>query len=122
MDPNYNENSILDSVKKGLGITTEYTDFDPDIIININAAFSILYQLGVGPAGGFKITDNTSVWSEFVDDDHLEFVKTYTIQKVKQFFDPPQTGPLATALDNTLKELEWRINVAVDPKPKKGGI
>lgn len=122
MDPNYNENSILDSVKKGLGITTEYTDFDPDIIININAAFSILYQLGVGPAGGFKITDNTSVWSEFVDDAHLEFVKTYTIQKVKQFFDPPQTGPLVTALDNTLKELEWRINVAVDPKPKKGGI
>lgn len=122
MDPNYNENSILDSVKKGLGITTEYTDFDPDIIININAAFSILYQLGVGPAGGFKITDKTSVWSEFVDDAHLEFVKTYTIQKVKQFFDPPQTGPLATALDNTLKELEWRINVAVDPKPKRGGI
>lgn len=120
-DPVFNPNSILDSVKKGLGITVEYTDFDPDIIININATFSILYQLGVGPAGGFKITDNTSVWSEFVDDAHLEFVKTYTIQKVKQFFDPPQTGPLATALDNTLKELEWRINVAVDPKPKRGG-
>lgn len=116
MDPNYNENSILDSVKKGLGLTSEYTDFDPDIIININATFSILCQLGVGPAEGFKITDNSTLWSEFVDDTHLEFVKAYTIQKVKQFFDPPQTGPLATALDKTLKELEWRINVAVDPK------
>lgn len=121
MDPLYNENSILDSVKKNLGITVEYTDFDPDIIINVNAAFSILNQLGVGPEGGFKITDNTAEWSEFTDDARLEFVKTYTIQKVKQFFDPPQTGPLATALDNTLKELEWRINVAVDPKPKRGG-
>lgn len=120
-EPSYNENSILDSVKKNLGITAEYTDFDPDIIININAAFSILNQLGVGPEGGFKITDNTAEWSDFTDDARLEFVKTYTIQKVKQFFDPPQPGPLATALDNTLKELEWRINVAVDPKPKRGG-
>lgn len=116
MDPSFNENSILDSVKKGLGMTTEYTDFDPDVIININAAFSILNQLGVGPEGGFKITDRTALWSDFVEDSHLEFVKTYTIQKVKQFFDPPQTGPLATALDNTLKELEWRINVAADTK------
>lgn len=119
-DPFYNENSILDSVKKGLGMTIEYTDFDADVIVNINAAFSILYQLGVGPEGGFKISDRTAVWTDFVDDAHLEFVKTYTIQKVKQFFDPPQTGPLATALDKTLKELEWRINVAADTKPKGG--
>ena len=116
MDPFYTPDSILDSVKKGLGMTTEYTAFDPDVIMGINSAFSILNQLGVGPEGGFKITDNTAVWSDFVDDARLEFVKTYTIQKVKQFFDPPQTGPLASALDNTLKELEWRINVAVDPK------
>lgn len=116
MDPFYNENSILDSVKKGLGMTVEYTSFDPDVIIGINSAFSILNQLGVGPSGGFKITDRTAVWSDFTDDARLEFVKTYTIQKVKQFFDPPQTGPLASALDNTLKELEWRINVGAESK------
>ena len=110
------EDSILDSVKKDLGITVEYTHFDPDIIMAINSSFSILNQLGVGPAEGFRITDRSSVWTDFITDARLEFVKSYVSKKTKQFFDPPQTGPLASALDQVLKELEWRINVAVDPK------
>jgi len=117
MDNSFNSNSILDSVKKDLGISYDYTEFDPDVIFGINSAFSILNQLGVGNPNGFKIVDNTAVWSDFLGDDpRLEMVKTYVSKKTKQFFDPPQTGPLAEALDKVLKELEWRINVAVDPK------
>lgn len=119
--PVFNPESILDSVKKDLGITVEYTHFDPDVIFGINSALSILSQLGVGPSGGFSITDRTSTWSEFLEDDpRLEMVKSYVAKKTKQFFDPPQTGPLASALDQVLKELEWRINIAVDPKPNGG--
>lgn len=107
--------SILDSVKKDLGVDPAYTHFDPDIIMGINSAFSILTQLGVGPNGGFSIDDNTSVWTDFIpDDNRLEFVKSYVSKKTKQLFDPPQTGPLASALDQVLKELEWRINVAAE--------
>lgn len=109
--------SILDSVKKDLGVTVEYTNFDPDIIMGINSSFSILTQLGVGPEEGFHIEDRNAVWTDFLADDaRLEFVKSYVSKKTKQFFDPPQTGPLASALDQVLKELEWRINIAVDPK------
>ena len=112
--------SILDSVKKDLGVDPTYTHFDPDIIMGINSAFSILTQLGVGPTEGFSIDDNKAVWTDFIpDDNHLEFVKSYVSKKTKQFFDPPQTGPLANALDQVLKELEWRINIAVDTK--RGG-
>ena len=115
--PVFSPDSILDSVKKDLGITVEYTHFDPDIIMGINTSLSILNQLGVGPAEGFSITDRTAVWSDFLDNEtKLEFVKSYISKKTKQLFDPPQTGPLAEALDKVLKELEWRINVAVDPK------
>lgn len=115
--PVFSSDSILDSVKKDLGITVEYTHFDPDIIMGINTSLSILNQLGVGPAEGFSITDRTAVWSDFLDNEtKLEFVKSYISKKTKQLFDPPQTGPLAEALDKVLKELEWRINVAVDPK------
>ena len=91
--------SILDSVKKDLGVDPAYTHFDPDIIMGINSAFSILTQLGVGPNE---------------DDNRLEFVKSYVSKKTKQLFDPPHTGPLASALDQVLKELEWRINVAAE--------
>ena len=118
--PVFSADSILDSVKKDLGVSVEYTHFDPDIIMGINASFSILNQLGVGPETGFSITDRTSVWSDFLGEDtRLEFVKTFVSKKTKQFFDPPQTGPMAEALERVLKELEFRINVAVDPKEEE---
>lgn len=116
-EPTVNPNSILDSVKKDLGIMPDYTYFDPDIIMGINSAFSILTQLGVGPSSGFSITDNTTLWSDYIPDDpHLEMVKTYVSKKTKQFFDPPSTGPIAEAHERVLKEMKWRINIAVDPK------
>lgn len=107
--------SILESVKKDIGLTPDYTHFDPDLIMDINTAFSFLTQLGVGPSTGFSITGNTEVWSDFITDSRLEMVKTYVAKKTKQLFDPPTTGPNAEALNNVLKELEWRINIVVDP-------
>lgn len=112
-----NENdSILDFVKRDLGIVPEYTHFDPIIIGHINTALSILTQLGVGPDEGFAISDNTAVWTDFIPaTPKLELIKSYTSKKVKQLFDPPTTGPLSEAQNKVLNELEWRINVIVDP-------
>ena len=53
--------SILTSIKKLLGITEDYTHFDADIIMHINGVFMILRQLGVGPEGGFSISDASAV-------------------------------------------------------------
>lgn len=44
--------SILTSIKKMLGISKEYTHFDEDLIMHINAALAVLGQLGVGPSIG----------------------------------------------------------------------
>ena len=44
--------SVLTSVKKLLGIDEGYTHFDADIVMHINSVFSILTQMGVGPANG----------------------------------------------------------------------
>ena len=118
-EPVINTDSILDSVKKDLGIVPDYNFFDPDIIMGINSALSILNQLGVGPSEGFSIKDDTATWQDFIPNDpHLEMVKTYVSKKTKQFFDPPTTGPISEAHERVLKEMEWRINVAVDPRPK----
>lgn len=115
-----NRASILDSVKKDLGIMPDYTHFDPDIIMDINTALSILTQLGVGPVSGFSISDNTAEWDDFIPDDpRLEMVKSYVSKKTKQLFDPPNTGPLSDAFNKVLDELVWRINVAVDPKKEQ---
>ena len=52
--------SILTSIKKMLGITDEYTQFDADIIMHINSVFMILNQLGVGPDECFTIEDDVA--------------------------------------------------------------
>lgn len=102
--------SILDSIKKLLGIDPECADFDMDIIININSVFSILTQLGVGPVNGFKIEDNTKTWDQYIGDDMtLEMVKTFTYLKTRLGFDPPQNAFLVNSMTEQIKEYEYRL-------------
>lgn len=108
--------SILTSIKKLLGITEEYENFDQDIIMHINSAFMILNQLGVGPKNGFLINDKSSTWNEFIPErSNLEAVKTYVHLKVKLMFDPPLSSTVIEAIKSQINELEWRLNVSVDP-------
>lgn len=107
--------SILDSVKKQLGIAPDYEHFDPDIIIHINTVFSILHQLGAGPEDGFSISDASAVWADFLPDSpKLNFVKSYVYLKVRLLFDPPTNSSVTEATNRMIDELEWRINAAVD--------
>lgn len=109
------EESILTSIKKLLGISEDYTQFDTDIIIHINSVFSILHQLGVGPDDGFEIADETTIWEDYTEDLALiSSVKTYIYLKVRSYFDPPTSGTAVDAINQQIKELEWRLNVAVD--------
>lgn len=110
------EDSILVSIKKMLGIQSDYTHFDTDIVLCINTAFSILTQLGVGPETGYAIQDAGATWADFLgDDSRLEMAKSFVHMRVKLMFDPPQNASLAEVYERTAKELEWRIQVAADP-------
>ena len=104
--------SILISTKKILGIDAAYTDFDVDIITHINSALSTLNQLGIGPIDGFMIVDDVTTWDAFLEyDSRLNSVKTYVYLKVRLVFDPPTTSFHITAINEQLRELEWRLNV-----------
>lgn len=109
------ENSILISTKKVLGVDASYTVFDLDILMHINAAFSILQQLGVGPAEGFFIEDETAEWTDFVlhpgSEISISLVKTYVQLKARMLFDPPTTSFLIEAMTKQINEYEWRLNV-----------
>lgn len=109
------ENSILLSTKKVLNLAPEYTVFDQDIIMHINAAFSILNQLGVGPVEGFTIQDESAVWDDFVllpgSEPSQSLVKTYVQLKARMLFDPPTTSFLLEAMKEQIEQYEWRLNV-----------
>lgn len=106
--------SILNSIKKLIGMDPEYTQFDTDLIVYINSMFAILKQVGVGPENGFSISDDSAKWDEYLPDydKNFEFVKTYIQQRVKLVFDPPLTSSVLDAMKETIKELEWRLNIA----------
>lgn len=109
------EESILISIKKLLGITADYTNFDTDIIIHINSAFMILNQLGLGPKEGFSIENDKNIWSEFVQDmDKFSAVKTYIYLKVKMVFDPPLGSAVMESMKQLINELEWRLNIQTE--------
>lgn len=108
--------SILTSIKKMLGITEEYTHFDADLIMHINSVFVTLRQLGVGPKEGFRIEDETSLWSDFISEDDMRFesVKTYIYLKVRLLFDPPLNSAVIESINRISNELEWRLNVEAE--------
>lgn len=106
--------SILDTIKKMLGIESDYTHFDIDIITNINTIFLNLQQIGVGPKSGFSITDNTTTWNDYISGENLEAVKTYIYLKVRLLFDPPTNAFLVDAMERQIREIEWRLNVQVE--------
>ena len=109
------DDSILNSIKKILGMPPEYDAFDTDLVIHINSVFGILAQLGVGPEGGFSISDNTTLWKAYLGDSKdLEMVKSYIALKVRLIFDPPTIGAVMDAMKEQIRELEWRLNVQVD--------
>lgn len=108
--------SILTSIRKLLGPDETYTHFDPDIIIHINSALSILNQLGVGPSAGFSICSESETWSDFLGDDSkkINYAKTYVYLKVRLIFDPPTSSAVIESMNRTISELEWRLQVESD--------
>lgn len=128
------EQSILISTKKILGVGADDESFDLDIITHINTAFSVLTDLGVGPVGGFVIEDDEALWADYLvgavddpdDPEHtvkLSKIKAIVHMRARLLFDPPTTTFLLDALNEQLKEQEWRLNTNreayawVDPNP-----
>lgn len=106
--------SILDSVKKALGLDPELTAFDLDIVMHINSVFTTLHQLGVGTPN-FLIEDQTSKWEDFYDpSSNQNAIQSYLYMKVRLMFDPPPSAYGMQSLEKMCNELEWRLNVQVE--------
>ncbi len=108
--------SILQSIKKLLGLDEDYDAFDDDVMMHINSVLMILTQLGVGPKNGFSITGEEETWEDYLGEDisKLSAVKTYVYLKVKTMFDPTSSSVVNEATKEMLKELEWRLNSEIE--------
>lgn len=103
------DDSVLNSIKKKVGVPEGTTDFDDDIIIDINTAFVELSQIGVKQLYKRAISSQLDTWRMFGLGSILGMVQQYTYIKVKLIFDPPASSIVKDSLQNQLAEVEWRI-------------
>ena len=108
------EDSILLSIKKLLGMDPiEFTQYDTDLIIHINTFIEFLNQLGVDIPEGFKINDENALWSDYLNKPEYngikDSIKNYIYLRVRLVFDPSTNSSLLNSINDTIKELEWRI-------------
>lgn len=107
------EQSILKGTKKILGLGEGYDAFDHDVITHINSAFFVLYQLGIGPEGGFAIQGDEETWADFVDSDlniaARNALQSYIYLFVRNLFDPPGTPHHIKAVEDQKAELAQRL-------------
>lgn len=110
-----NNDSILTSIKKLMGLTEEYDAFDQDILILINSVLFELEQIGVKAKDGFTLSDKTAVWSDYSDDNRLlNALKPYIYMKTKLAFDPPTSSGALDSMNRIIDRFEWRINLYAD--------
>lgn len=113
--PTTPQDSILNTIKKMLGVDLEDDGFDLEIITNINGVFMTLNQLGVGPTDCFSIDDQIATWDAFLGTAiNLNAAKTFMYLKVKAVFDPQATGVVLDALNRQAEEIAWRLVTQTD--------
>ena len=106
--------SILLSTKKLLGIDPTMDMFDLDITTHVNASLANLNQIGIGPKSGYVVTGPEQTWGEFLTHNNLNVlqnVRQYVYIQVRMVFDPPGASNHLAALQDMLKQIEWRISV-----------
>lgn len=102
--------SILGTVSHMIGPNDDYTYFNTDLIVHINAAFARLCQLGVGPRSPFRISDGTAVWTDFLTEpEQMEDIRQFVYKCTKRDFDPPANSFLMEALNKEIDKLEWLL-------------
>lgn len=105
------DESILDSIKRRLGLSTDYIPFDKELIGFINSAMSILTQYGIGPKKGYQIEALNDTWEDYLGDKVVQrgLAEEYIFLYVKQAWDPTGSDTISNVITERLKELTYRL-------------
>ena len=103
-------NKILNDTKELLGLPSNVTDFDLQLINHINSVLYTLTTIGVGEVN-YQTTLTDGNLSLFVpnNEEIQATLQMYIFMKVRLLFDPPSSSFVLTSLEAQLKELEWRL-------------
>jgi len=110
-------NSILEDIRRAMGLMFDAEDFDTDLLLHINSAISKLNQNGIGMF--IVVTDNTTTWFDLKDESQVEgnkyfsMVPQFIALNVKILFDPPPPSSVDYH-SSQIDQLLWRLKLAYE--------
>lgn len=111
------ENSILKDVRESVGLTSEDTSFDIELLQHINASIGRVNQNGVG--NFLVVEDETAVWGDLKNENqvngnlYFHMIPLYISLMTKLLFDPPAPSSAQFHSSNA-EELLWRLKIAYE--------
>lgn len=110
-------NSILQDIRAGVGLSKDSIDFDDDLIMHINSAIGELRQNGVTVPTVVK--DETTTWGELQDplrldvNEYFQMVPMFITLSTKIIFDPPPPSTVEF-YSSSISKLLWRLKIAYE--------
>lgn len=106
---------ILDSVKVICNVAADDTSFDNDLVLYINSALMVVMQEWHGMDHAFRVQTGTETWADLLGGEtDYEGVKELVGLKVRLMFDPPTSQAVLQAINDQIKDLEWRMYIWKD--------
>ena len=114
---------ILDSVKTICNVALDDTSFDNDLILYTNSALMVVMQEWHGMDHAFRLQDGTETWAQLLGEDtDYEGVKELVGLKVRLTFDPPSSQTVMQAIQDQIRDLEWRLYIWKDLNRVNGDV
>lgn len=107
--------SILQSIKGMMGLQSNYTAFDNELVGHINSAIMVAHQLGIGK-DDFQINGPDETFADWLGERPEQFVavRHYIYLRTKMSFDPPANSFIVSSMEKQIDELTWRLNVQAE--------
>lgn len=106
---------ILDSVKTICNVAIDDDSFNNDLILYINSALMVIMEEWHGMDHAFRVQTGTETWTDLLGEDvDYEGVKEFIGLKVRLMFDPPTSQAVLQAINDQIKDLEWRMYIWKD--------
>lgn len=108
--------TILGEVREAVGLSSEPSPFDTDLLMHINGATGKLNQNGVGNV--IPITKDTT-WADFQNpsqtdgNQYFHMIPLFVTLSTKLLFDPPPPSSVQYHANN-IDQLLWRLKVAYE--------
>lgn len=109
--------SILKDVRDSLGLGTDDTSFDAELLMHINSAISTLNQNGIGNV--LVVIDDKATWGHLQNPEqtdgnvYFQWVPLYIHLSTKLLFDPPPPSNVQYH-SSSIEQLLWRLKVAYE--------